>query len=342
MITLTPQPIQNSGDDYNQHWRHALQTAIRDPRELLEILDLPEKLISGLGQASRTFPLMVPRGYVSRMRRGDPDDPLLRQVLPLTVEDKVIPGFIQDPVGDMNSVAGPGLLHKYKGRVLLITTGACAIHCRYCFRRHFPYTTSSISRSQWSEIMTFLEMHQEIDEIILSGGDPLVLDNNKLTELVSSLESLHQVKRLRIHTRLPIVLPERIDEGLLDWVQRSQMHIVFVIHGNHANELDSTVQIALQKLRKAGVTLFNQSVLLRGINDNVKSLHELSIKLFEYGVIPYYLHLLDPVAGASHFEVSEPLAKSLMRNLRTHLPGYLVPKLVREEPGQPAKTDIPL
>jgi len=342
MITLTQQPIQNPDDDKNQPWQHALQNAIRDPQELMNTLDLPEDLISGLGQASRAFPLLVPRGYVSRMRRGDPDDPLLLQVLPLGIEERIIPGFIQDPVGDMNSLARPGLLHKYKGRALLITTGACAIHCRYCFRRHFPYTTSSFFRSQWSETITYLETHDEIDEIILSGGDPLVLDNKKLNELVCILESFNQLKRLRIHTRLPIVLPERIDKGLLAWVKRSRMQIVFVIHGNHANEFDNSVQVALQELRNVGVTLFNQSVLLRNINDNVKTLYDLSIKLFECAVIPYYLHLLDPVAGASHFEVSEPLAKNLMRQLRNQLPGYLVPRLVREEPGQPAKTDIPL
>ncbi|WP_455379862.1 EF-P beta-lysylation protein EpmB [Acidihalobacter prosperus] len=341
MITLTPQPIQNP-DDNSQPWRHALQNAIRDPGELMKILELPEDLVSELGSASRTFPLLVPRGFVARMRPGDPNDPLLLQVLPLAIENRITPGFIQDPVGDMNSLARPGVLHKYKGRVLLITTGACAIHCRYCFRRHFPYTTSSFSRSQWSEIITYLETHDDIDEIILSGGDPLVLDNKKLSELAYILESFKQIKRLRVHTRLPIVLPERIDKGLLAWIKSSRLQIVFVIHGNHANEFDNSVQTALRELQKAGATLFNQSVLLRNINDNVKALYELSIKLFEYGVIPYYLHLLDPVAGASHFEVSEHSAKKLMRQLRNRLPGYLVPKLVREEPGQPAKTDIPL
>ncbi|AOU97605.1 EF-P beta-lysylation protein EpmB [Acidihalobacter yilgarnensis] len=342
MITLTTQAIQNHDDARGAAWRHALRMAFRDPHELLEYLGLPADLIAGAEQPIREFPLLVPRGYAARMQRGDPHDPLLRQVLPLGIENAKVPGFVADPVGDLTSLAGPGLLHKYQGRALLIATGACAIHCRYCFRRHFPYAEASASRGHWAEVLETLRAHPEIDEIILSGGDPLMLDDDKLGELVSALEHLPQLRRLRVHTRLPIVLPERVDDALLAWIGRSRLQVICVIHANHANELDHSVAHALTRLRDVGVTLLNQSVLLRGVNDHAEILSELSLRLFECGVMPYYLHLLDPVAGAAHFEIEEQDATHIVRAVRARLPGYLVPRLVREEAGQPSKTDIPL
>lgn len=319
-----------------------MRSAIRDPRELLDLLDLPHELIAGAEAPLRAFPLLVPRGYAARMRRADASDPLLRQVLPLAKEAASVPGFVTDPVGDGPALAGPGLLHKYHGRALLITTGACAVHCRYCFRRHYPYAEASASRGHWNTVLETLRAQPEIDEIILSGGDPLMLDDEKLAALVAALESLPQLRRLRLHTRLPVVLPERVDAGLLTWLRRSRLRIVCVIHANHANELDDSVATALDRLRGVGVTLLNQSVLLRGVNDDADALEALSRRLFECGVLPYYLHLLDAVAGAAHFDTPEARATAIVRALRARLPGYLVPRLVREEAGHDAKTEIPL
>lgn len=322
-------------------WKNALANAVRDPAELLALLELPQALLPAAREAAADFPLRVPRGYLLRMKKGDLADPLLRQVLPLAEELELVEGFGNDPVGDLQASAAPGVLHKYHGRVLLTTTGACAIHCRYCFRRHFPYAEENPAHNHWQAAIDYLQAHPEVDELILSGGDPLMLDTPHLERLGARLRQLPQLKRLRLHTRLPVVLPERVDGPLLGWLQSLPWQTVMVIHANHANELDAEVASALRQLQRAGLTLLNQSVLLRGVNDDEESLACLSEALFNQGVIPYYLHLLDRVGGAAHFEVAEKRARELHQALRRRLPGYLVPRLVREIEGLPNKQPIP-
>ncbi len=271
------------------------------------------------------------------MRRGDPHDPLLRQVLPLAAECVSAPEFTTDPVGDLSAMAVPGVLHKYRGRVLLALTGACAVHCRYCFRRHFPYAEANASSDRWQAALDYIARDASIHEVILSGGDPLALADRRLADLARRLAAVAHVERLRIHTRLPIVLPARVTTELTDWLAGGRLQPVMVVHANHANEIDADVRAALARLRAAGVTLFNQSVLLKGVNDSVESLAGLSEALFAAGVVPYYLHLLDRVQGAAHFEVEEGRARQLMADLAARLPGYLVPRLVREVAGAPSK-----
>lgn len=321
-------------------WKNALAAAVRDPAELLELLELPRSLLPAAREAARHFPLRLTRSYLSRIAKGDINDPLLRQVLPLQGELEQVAGFAEDPVGDRHAAAVPGVLHKYQGRVLLTATGACAIHCRYCFRRHYPYAEENPARNRWQGVIDYLRAHPEVDELILSGGDPLMLDTPQLEQLGERLAQLPQLKRLRIHTRLPIVLPERIDKQLLDWIRQQPWHIVMVIHCNHPNEIDPHVAAALHYLHDAGNTLLNQSVLLRGVNDELPTLLRLHEELFRHRVQPYYLHLLDRVSGAAHFEVSESQAHELLTLLRRHAPGYLVPRLVRELPGEPYKLPI--
>ena len=319
-------------------WQRSLQDAVTDPAELLRLLELDPGLLPAAQRAAALFPLRVPRGYLGRMRRGDPQDPLLRQVLPLAAELQEQPGFSHDAVGDLASTRGAGVLHKYQGRALLITTGACAVHCRYCFRRHFPYSEHSALRGGWQPALERIAADPAIDEVILSGGDPLSLSDTRLAALAGQLEALPQLRRLRIHTRQPIVLPERVDRELLAWLGRGRLRKIVVLHANHARELDHAVAAAIAALATSGAVLLNQSVLLRGVNDAVATLRALSERLFECGVLPYYLHLLDRVQGAAHFEVPEHEARVLHRALAAELPGYLVPRLVREEQGQPSKT----
>ena len=321
-------------------WQQQLADAVTDPAELLQRLNLPGELLQAAQSAARQFRLRVPEAYLARMRPGDPEDPLLRQVLPLGAELEPAPGYVTDPVGDLNAMTTPGLLHKYRGRALLVTTGACAVHCRYCFRRHFPYGEANPARDGWQEAIAHLAADKSIREVILSGGDPLVLGNAKLGRLIDALETIPHIARLRIHSRLPVVLPDRIDPGLLDLLGRTRLQSVLVIHANHAQELDATVGAALAPLRAINVQLLNQAVLLRGINDSITALTKLSEDLFEHGVLPYYLHLLDPVAGARHFDVPEAQATALIEALRSQLPGYLVPKLVREVAGEPSKRPV--
>jgi EF-P beta-lysylation protein EpmB len=321
-------------------WQTLLGEAITDPQELLRELELPLRLLPAARQASAAFRLQVPRGFVRRMRRGDPDDPLLRQVLPLGEELEVGDGYSLDPLREQQSMAAPGVLHKYHGRVLLTLTGACAVHCRYCFRRHYPYSDATAGRANAQLAIDYLQRHPEVEELILSGGDPLSLSDNRLQSLVTRLASIRHLKRLRIHSRLPVVLPERVDQRLLDWISTPRFSVVLVIHCNHANEIGVPLREAMYKLRAAGVTLLNQSVLLRGVNDRLDTLLQLSERLFEAGVLPYYLHQLDPVQGASHFAVREQTGRQLVDAMRKRLPGYLVPRLVREDPGQPSKTPL--
>jgi L-lysine 2,3-aminomutase len=321
-------------------WRQALAEAINDPLELLNLLELPPDALSVSQRAALQFPLRVPRGYVARMRKGDPGDPLLRQILPAGAEEVESAGFDSDPVGDLDTMPVPGLLHKYRGRVLLIATGACGIHCRYCFRRHFPYGDANPAPGAWRLALDYIAADPSITEVILSGGDPLALPDRRLAGLAEQLGAIPHVKRLRIHSRLPIVLPERIDAELLEWLSASPLHKVMVVHANHPNEIGDDTVRALRNLQGRGVTVLNQAVLLRGINDSAEILSALSETLFAAGVLPYYLHLLDKVRGAAHFDVSEASAAALITILQNRLPGYLVPRLVREIAGAPAKIPI--
>jgi EF-P beta-lysylation protein EpmB len=317
-------------------WQDELANGITSADELLEELALQH--LSNKVVRKPGFRLLVPRAYAAKMRKGDADDPLLKQVLPILAENS--PSGLTDPVGDLDAMTTPGLLHKYKGRALLVTTGACAIHCRYCFRRHFPYADANAGRQEWKDALGYLAAHDDIREVILSGGDPLVLDNAKLERLLTALEQIPHLEWLRIHSRLPVVLPSRIDDEFIALLQKLRLRKTFVIHANHANELTTNEFHAMHRLRSCGTTLLNQSVLLKGVNDSSTALINLSKRLYEGGVLPYYLHLLDPVQGAMHFDVSQQKAVTLVDSVSKALPGYLVPRLVRETPGEPAKTAI--
>ncbi|NOX75864.1 MAG: EF-P beta-lysylation protein EpmB [Gammaproteobacteria bacterium] len=321
-------------------WQRELAQAHRETGSLLAALGLSAADLPSGVAAAQDFPTRVPRGYVARMAYGDPADPLLLQVLPRGAETIRKPGFVRDPVGDGAALASPGLLHKYHGRVLLMATEVCPVHCRYCFRRHYPYTENRADDAHWSKAMDYIRGHEDIREVILSGGDPLSLSDERLSTLTDALRTIPHIKRLRIHSRMPIVLPERIDAGLLAWLRALPWHTVLVTHCNHANEIDPQVSNALAKLRNAGVFLLNQAVLLRDINDTVEAQEALSETLFEVGVLPYYLHLLDRVQGAAHFEVSEPEARRLLSGLQQRLPGFLTPKLVREIAGKSHKIPV--
>jgi L-lysine 2,3-aminomutase len=321
-------------------WQTELAAAVTDPAELLNLLGLGAALLPAARAAARGFPLRVPRGFVARMAWNDPADPLLRQVLPLGAEDHVHPDYTRDPVGDLAAQTIPGVLHKYAGRVLLTATGACAVHCRYCFRRHFPYAEANAAADHWQGALAHIAGDSSIREVILSGGDPLVLSDRRLAEFTRALAGIHHVQRLRIHTRLPIVLPARVNDELLDWLADPRFQTVLVVHANHAQEIDATVADACARLLSCGVTLLNQSVLLRGVNDSADALVMLSEALFAEGVLPYYLHMLDRVQGAAHFAVDEDVALNLMRQLNARLPGYLVPRLVREVAGATAKVPM--
>lgn len=325
--------------EHRPAWQEQLASAVRSVDELLQILHIePSAVITPLLQ--HDFPLRVPRGFVQRMIRGNPRDPLLLQVLPVTEELQEMAGFSCDPLGELDAMPSPGLLHKYPGRALLTLTGACAVHCRYCFRRHFPYTEANPGTGHWQAAIDYLEKTAEVSELILSGGDPLTLTDARLHSLTNRLTKIPHIRTLRIHTRLPVVLPARVDDGLLDWIASLPTRVVMVIHCNHPNEIDDSVIAALDKLNGAGVTLLNQSVLLRDVNDNVGTLVQLSHRLFNAGVLPYYLHQLDRVQGAAHFEVDIEQALDLESGLRAALPGYLVPQLVREVPGESGKTPL--
>lgn len=321
-------------------WQQELAKAIRSPEELLNRVGLTPDQISGGITFDKGFSLRVPRGFADRIKPGNPNDPLLLQVLSRQIEHENQDGFLLDPVGDGPSVVQPGLLHKYHGRVLLIATGACPIHCRYCFRRHFPYSENQPDNRDWSAAMAYIAADSNIKEVILSGGDPLTLSTDRLMSLSQQLANIPHIRRLRIHTRMPIVLPERITQALLDWLGSLPWQTVMVLHCNHANEIDDSVIRAITKLKAMGISLLNQAVLLRGINDTAHALINLSESLFSAGILPYYLHLLDRVQGAGHFEVTESHALRLMGEIQRQLPGYLVPKLVREIAGRSHKSPI--
>lgn len=319
-------------------WREQIRSAFRTPAALLDHLGLETE--AALLDQKPGFPMLVPQAFAARMGRGNRNDPLLRQVLPDPAESESVAGFVADPVGDGAARQARGLLHKYQGRVLLVTTGACAVHCRYCFRQAFPYATENAGSRQWDEAVSYISSRPDIEEVILSGGDPLMLPTNQLETLTERLRALPHIQRLRLHTRLPVVLPDRITDHLCQWIADLPWPVVVVIHANHANEFDSSVDQALLKLRHAGAHLLNQSVLLAGINDDIDSLLELMRRSFSAHVIPYYLHLLDRVAGAARFDCDQPKALALHEALRLQLSGYLVPRLVREQAGAPYKLPV--
>ncbi len=337
MITTSPRTRQNTPPDT---WQRQMAEAVTSIDDLAAALGLDPALIGASEESKRRFALRVPRSYVARMRRGDPHDPLLLQVLPAAAELAHAPGFVGDPLAESAALRAPSLLHKYHGRALLVTTSACAVHCRYCFRREFPYADAISGEPRWNAALEAIASDASIEELILSGGDPLSLGNGRLTLLTSSLARIPHIRRLRLHTRQPIVLPARVDAGFCAWLGRLPWPVAIVLHANHPREIDAEVRAACARLQSAGARLLNQSVLLRGVNDSADTLAELSARLFDAGVLPYYLHLLDPVRGAAHFDVPEEEARALTGELTRRLPGYLVPRLVREIPGAPSKVSL--
>ena len=324
-----------------QNWQSQMSDLITSPEELLKELQLsPEDLLSGAILASQQFKLRVPRAFVGKMKLGDALDPLLLQVLPHHLELEEHAGFVTDPLGEEQANQLPGVLHKYKTRFLLTLTGACAIHCRYCFRRHFPYQENLPKNEDWLNIKTYLESQLDINEVILSGGDPLTLSNRKLALWIERLESLKQIKILRIHSRVPIVIPERIDAELISLLKNSRLRIILVIHSNHPAELDNLTCSKLAHLAKHNILVLNQAVLLKGVNDSAQTLVDLSYRLFEAQVLPYYLHVLDKVKGAHHFDLGAEKIDQIYKDILASLPGYLVPKLVREVAGEKNKTPL--
>lgn len=342
MITAAPNLLQpsHSSSPRASRWQQLWRDAVRDPRELLTSLGLDAVAAHVSDEAAKRFALRVPRGFVTRMRHGDLHDPLLRQVLPIDDELRIVPGFSIDAVGDSAARTASGVIQKYRGRALLVATGSCAVHCRYCFRQHFPYADETAARDGWREAIAQIATDPSIDEVLLSGGDPLSLATPKLVELTDALRAIPHIRRLRIHSRLPVVLPERVDQPLLEWLASLPWPVAFVIHANHANEFDRSVDDALAALRASGVQLLNQAVLLRGVNDDIEALAALSERSFAAGVLPYYLHQLDRVAGVAHFEVDDARARQLHVELAARLSGYLVPKLVREIPGDTGKRPL--
>jgi len=318
-------------------WQKHDNNAICCPEELLKQLMLPDGLLAAAKESAKLFPLKVTHSYLARIEKGNVHDPLLRQILPLVDEQYGHPDYSTDPVGDLSSTPVPGLLHKYKGRVLLMATASCGIHCRYCFRRHFPYSEHK-SSNNWRQAIEYIRKDHSIHEVILSGGDPLLVSDSYLNEFINKIEAISHIKRLRIHTRLPVVIPQRLTENLMDILKKSRLNASIVVHINHPNELDQELGRRLQIFTQAGITILNQSVLLKAVNNNAQTLIALSEKLFQYQVMPYYLHLLDPIEGAAHLEVSKEMALKLLKDITSHIPGYLVPKLSKEEPHKSSKT----
>ncbi len=317
-----------------------MRDAVREPRELCRLLELPAEFEEAAVRAARLFPLFAPRGFVARMQPGNPSDPLLRQVLPLDAEFDSPEGFNDDPVGDLAAAKTPALLHKYHGRALLVTTGACAVHCRYCFRRHFPYEETPPSLDVWNDALEVVAADSSIREVILSGGDPLTIVDPLLMELARRIAAIPHVTRLRVHTRLPIMIPERINDDLVAWLRGTRLVPLVVIHANHPAELQGAAGEAIGRLVDAGVPVLNQSVLLRGVNDDIETLAALSERLVNLRAMPYYLHQLDRVRGAAHFEVPIARGLELIAGLQARLPGYAVPRYVREGAGAGHKIEL--
>ena len=336
-----PHIITRKVESVEQNWLKQLANGISDPAKLLEQLEIdPTPWQKGF-EARTLFAQRVPQSFVDRMKKGNPFDPLLRQVLPLTEEFEVHQGYSNDPLEEQNN-AIPGLLHKYRNRALMIVKGGCAINCRYCFRRHFPYDENKGSKSVWQTSLDYVQQHSEIDEIILSGGDPLMAKDEELRWLIDHIADIRHVKRLRIHSRLPVVIPDRITNHLIDTLDQTRLQVILVTHINHAQEIDQTLVNALAQLKQVGVTLLNQGVMLKGVNDSVVSQVALSNALFDAGILPYYMHVLDKVQGAAHFFISDQEAKKIMAGVLEQISGYLVPKLTREVGGRASKTPLDL
>ena len=321
-------------------WQSQLTSAITSPKQLLTMLKLDTSLLPAAFEASQNFKLKAPLSYVKRIKQGDINDPLLKQILPIDAECLEIEGYGKDPLQEWSQNPTDGVIHKYQGRLLLIVSGACAINCRFCFRRHFPYEDNRLSRDSLQKAIDYIAADTSISEVIFSGGDPLANSDKKLSAIISQLNMIPHLDTLRVHTRLPIMIPERVTDELITLLSTQRLKPVVVLHCNHSNEINEEVQRAIQKMAQAGITLLNQTVLLKGINDSADSLLALNKKLFHASVLPYYLHLLDPVQGAAHFDVKEPKAIEIMQQLSAKSPGYLVPKLVREIAGEPNKTRI--
>ena len=334
-----PQIITQISDKLHTSWQKELANVITDPKTLLELLDIPPENYQQHFAARKLFPVRVPRPLLSRIKKGDINDPILKQVMPLDVEFSITDGYVEDPLEEHDTVA-PGLLHKYKHRVLMMVKTGCAINCRYCFRRHFPYADNSPNKARWQQALSYIQNHQEINEVIFSGGDPLMASDEHLQWLIDEIEKISHIRRLRIHTRLPIVIPQRITPALVKTLSSTTLKVTVVFHINHANEIDESVIQAIEPLRAARIPLFNQSVLLKGINDKANTLAALSERLFDIGIQPYYLHLFDKVQGVAHFDISEEVAKKIILQLMAILPGFLMPKLVREIAGESSKTPI--
>jgi EF-P beta-lysylation protein EpmB len=334
-INSISQPINLHSD-----WKAELSNCVSSIDELLNQLGLKPEDLKATEQAASKFPIKVPQPFAQLMEYGNPNDPLLKQVLPITSELQADSNFSTDPVGESSFNPVPGIVHKYRNRVLMIISPNCAINCRYCFRRHFPYDDNRQSKQQWLKALDYLKTKPEINEVIYSGGDPLAANDNFLRWLTGEIESIQHIKRLRIHTRLPVVIPSRIDDQLLNWLSNTRLKPTLVLHINHANEIDTALSQGVNRLKQAGIMVLNQSVLLKGINDTSDQLINLSEKLFDAGIMPYYLHMLDPVQGASHFDVPRDRAVEIFNQIQAELPGFLVPKLVQERAGETSKSLI--
>ena len=321
-----------------KNWKQVLAESVRDGKELLHLLRLEHSLLAARLSADRSFPVLVPRPFVELMQAGNEQDPLLRQVLALQDEEQQVSGYVTDPLGELQSNVRPGVVHKYHRRVLLIAAGGCAVNCRYCFRRFFPYGDHRVGRKQWQAALEYVAADDSISEVILSGGDPLLLDDAALEQLGAQVADIAHVRRLRIHSRVPVVIPQRLTHELSTMLATSRLQVTLVLHINHPHEISAELAQGLDRLRRQGITLLNQSVLLKGVNDDAQVLCQLSEDLFAAGVLPYYLHRLDLVQGAHHFSVPEDRIRMLYRHMKEHLPGYLLPRLVCEEAGQPHKT----
>ncbi len=321
-------------------WQPLLAQAIRDPEALIDYLELPKKPFDKALQAHKKHQLLVPLGYLDKIQKGNWDDPLLKQILPSEKEILEVKGYVSDPVGDLDASLASGILQKYHGRALIITTGTCAVHCRYCFRKEYPYSEAKPASNNWQQVVKAISKDSSLHEIILSGGDPLILSDQRLSSLCQQLAAIPHIHTLRFHSRLPVVLPQRIDTDFLRWFSVLPVKKVVVIHANHANEIDPLVGDKLRALAATGAIVLNQSVLLKGVNDSVEALENLSQQLFHYQTLPYYLHLLDKAIGTAHFDIPQQQALVLMEQLRNRLPGYLVPKLVREVSGKRSKSPI--
>jgi len=337
---MTNQAISLIQSDRAETWQEILSDLITDPQELLRILKLNPDTSPYSLEALAQFPLKAPRPFVERIEKGSWHDPLLLQIWPSEFEENQADGFVADPLNEDEFNPLPGLLHKYRGRVLLTAAPHCAIHCRYCFRRHFDYRANSPSRAQWEEAFAYIAADSSIEEVILSGGDPLALSDKQFQWLLQQLANIEALTTVRIHTRLPIVIPQRVTNELVRCLSKTRLRVVMVVHCNHRQELDSAVTSGFDTLGDVGITMLNQAVVLKDVNDNSDALIDLNKALFQHNVLPYYLHMPDQVAGTGHFYVTDQHAAQLIKTLHASLPGYLVPRLVRENPGERGKTRI--